>query len=444
MSNAANEPEAGLESNNLGFHGTSAKSTIIVCLFSADAKTTNQLNLLVGRIRDGLKQLSGSISAATLPTVHCLYRRPDSSDAIGYQITTATDPEAWPPPSGSGYSNSETIVEQLRAFLNDVKPGPVSRGSLHLILGAHGDGGYGFFRILRRIFSRFRTMFRVLFSRSVLNPFGMLKTAVRILFWPFPVWKPGTVIVAGDPVPELLRSGKLQLRQEVDLTLSDLRAVLVDTLADSVDSLTIHSCFMSGLEEMYELRHIKHHVACENQLGGSMPISAWIAHLAASNYSPCDMSAEFANGQHWHHHHVTGIFSSHKTIGETGNVDWLPELNQFGKELKDVIISHSRRLEQLRCNSVIAESPEECLVDILGFCQQVWDEFEWDSAKVLQATIEGFQHANIPNPGDSGPFGINVYFPKPTALKSEIDLLPTHFKRDAKCWIEFLEAWVTQ
>ncbi|MFO1044943.1 MAG: hypothetical protein U0941_24475 [Planctomycetaceae bacterium] len=395
------------------------RSTILLALFSPDDITSATLDSLAQSLQDGLDAMSGEA-----PDVHCLYRRfstPDPGSARQFRLFKGT-----PLVVNSGTSHpSDTIKNQLIQFFSST---PVRRSLSHdsvvyLIIGAHGSPDATQTGVVLGN-SDVDSRSAGLQSRSPEQPFNKSAT-FRRPFHPL------------NPVGVAFFANRTSLSKSI--TITELNEA-VQFLDRPPQTLVLHCCFLSSIEVIYELRQIRHHIACESQLKNILFVSNWFFDMATG--------AEPEKIKVFDHlglDNTEGIFSSHRTSAKNVNDNCAPAyingLNQLGEEL----LKHLRdgRVNEIETALEDSRVDGEAIVDLWQFCESLSGVCDADVLKTMKRAIDEIQISHALTSVDPAIVhyrGISVCICRDDA-KHGPKQLPAAFSRAARDWIEFLVNW---
>lgn len=396
------------------------RSTILTALFSPDEITNGTLDSLAQSLQDGLDGLS-----IDLPDVHCLYRRFSTTDPGSVHQFRLQ--KGAPIALGSVTRNPpDTIKQQLMNFFTSqpVKESLGGDGVVYLIIGAHG--------------SPTGTQAGVILGdpESTRNAAGAAprntdeqrrkKESFRRPYQPL------------NPVGVAFSASRTSLSESITITeLSEA----IQSLCRPPQTLLLHCCFLSGIETIYELRQIRHHIACESQLKDILNIRNWFSDMAAG-VLPESLKVfdnlEFDTTE--------GIFSSHWTKAPVERRTceapaYIEALNQLGKNLQlQFRLGHANEIEAAVNDSRI---DGEDIVDLWQFCTSLTNICDDQVLKSVKAAIDEIQirHAlTSADPAIENYRGICVCIGRDNSSHGPKQL-PVAFTSVAGDWIAFLVTW---
>jgi hypothetical protein len=401
------------------------RSTVLVVLVSGDNETTLVVNNFAHQFQKGLDD---SVSDDP-PDIHCLYRS-EREEAFQYKLTQNGNPL----PDTTAIPHVGSLKEQLESFFKslEVRKGLETKGQVYLIVCAHGTSttaGLGI-AILGKI------MKELLLALTPSKPKRSTRLARARDLWHRamqPNLPGGMAIPSGDGTQK-------------GITITELNQALMQ-LQRVPDTMLLHSCNLSSVESLFEMRHVGHQIACETSLKSYMCISECFS--ALENGLP---PQEFTNAlfdrlrcQNKPSGRAEGIFSSNKSSEVISLVDLL---NRLGREL-DTKLSEGNRVTVEKLKSARTQSTVDSLdlVDLRKFsvfcANDLGSPFIQLSSDINQA-IGAIQYGLKISPtyghmSDCG--GISVFFP---AREAAIDVkdLPSNFSSVAGDWIKFLENWL--
>ena len=403
------------------------RSTILVVLISSgDEETTKLLNNFASQFQKGLDD---SVSDSP-PEIHCLYRR-GPEQALQYKLTQNGNSLQ----GAMAVPHVGSIKELLESFFRsvEVRKGLETKGRVYLIVGAHGtptSTGLSI-SILGKIM---KELFLAISPRKSQRSLRLARAR--------DLWRRST----RPSLPGGMAIQSSKGAQEGGITITELNQALMQ-LHRVPDTLLLHSCNLSSIESLFEMRHVAHQIACETSLKSYMCISECFS--ALENGLP---PQEFTNAlfdrlrcQNKPSGRAEGIFSSNKSSEVISLVDLL---NRLGREL-DTKLSEGNQLTVEKLKSARTQSTVDSLdlVDLRkfsAFCaNDLGSPFIQLSSDINQA-ISAIQYGLKISPtyghmSDCG--GISAFFP---AREAAVDLkdLPSNFSSVAGNWIKFLENWL--
>jgi hypothetical protein len=426
------------------------KTTVILVLLATDNKTSlDNIDPMLKQIQQGVDDWFSCRSIKPLD-VFCMYHRRSKSgaetkhfriekdtltssfcgnelDLSKYKPTLLGDPLTGP------------LAEQLEKFCRQILQQSSQRhenGPIRIVFGAHGNPSQGLSgeeKKLLYLLMRSNHLDPLLRRLSLRQRFEILRNHI-LGFSPHPAGISGSV-----------------KSKKPDLTLDDAANALKLFPSHRLQSLLIHTCFLSSIETICALDVVRHQIGCQSDLNGYLRMRDWFPVLASPFAQPEEVTKACFAG-------ITttenGYFSSHWTASSR----LLRALDALGGQFFNLMKSCSadafeKALSCARVDSASVQHSSDLgtLVARLSTCDLITPKKHLlaIAKEIIRLQLEPVLRAwdswatSIPTDDF---LGINVFLPERgggICKPPPVSELPDAFKARAPKWCEFLDLWMT-